>query len=171
MSWHGGQTQQYAMYIDGYDLLGVVEFTPPEFTQKTITLGGSGILGEIELPAPGLYEKMEAEIKFNQVSQPAFKLLDLNNKLIELKAVINGINGETHAIEGKGFYFAIQGSHKSFSIGAIKVGELSETAFKMELTSIEARLDGQKLFKINKLSGIVEQLGVAAIKKITDYVF
>lgn len=171
MSWQGGQTQRFAVYIDGYDLIGVAEFTPPEFVQKTITLSGSGILGEIELPAPGLYEKLEAEIKFTSISQPAFKLINLNGKLLEFKAIVNGLETTTHAVDSQGLYFAVRGTNKSFSIGTIKVGELIDTSFKMELTAIDARLNGEKLFKIDKLNGVFDQLGISVIKKFSEMVF
>lgn len=171
MSWLGGQTQRYEVYIDGYDLLGVASFTPPECTQKTVTLGGSGVLGEIELPAFGLYEKLEGEIKFTSISQPAFRLINLNGKLLEFKAIVNGLETTTHATDSRGLYFAVRGTNKSFAIGEIKAGELIETSFKMEFSMIEARLNGEKLFKIDKLNGIVEQLGLNMMKKISEMVF
>lgn len=171
MSWLGSGIQRYEVYLDGYDLLGVASFNPPEFTNKAVTIGGSGIIGEIELPLKGLYEKLEAEIKFTSISQPAFKLLDLNGKLLEFKAVVDGLETTTHATDARGLYFAVRGNNKGFSLGEMKIGELIETSFKMELTMIEARLNGEKLFKIDKLNGIIEQLGINTIKKISEMVF
>jgi P2 family phage contractile tail tube protein len=165
----GAQTREYRVYIDGYDLLGVAEVKLPEFKFKSITLEGTGVLGEIEIPSTGSVEKLELEVKFNTVSQPAFRLLDLNNKLLEFKAVINGVDSADHTINGQGLYISVRGSCKGFNLGTLKMNDMLNVPFTLEATALEVKLNGEQLYKIDKLNGIFEAAGRALVKKLGDY--
>lgn len=163
------QTREYRVYIDGYDLLGIAEVKLPEVVFKAITLEGTGVLGEIEIPGTGSVEKLELEVTFNSVTQPAFRLLDLNNKLLEFKAVLNGIDSADHSINGQGLYIAVRGSCKKFSLGTLKAGDFLKVPFTLEATSLEVKLNGNQLYKIDKLNGIFDVAGKALVKKLQDY--
>lgn len=164
----GGETGTFMVYINGKDLIGVAEVKLPEIKFKTTTVGGAGLLGDIELVNKYAVESMEAELKFNTITAESFTFMDLGNKLIELKAVIVEADGSTHAVGSSGLRVNLKGDAKSVDLGTIKISELLNTAFKMEVTFIEVFKDGKSLYKVDKFNSILEQLGKSLIKKLAD---
>lgn len=164
----GGQTGDFAIYVDGDNLLGIAEVKLPEVKFKTQTINGGGIVGDIEFTNHYAVESLEAEVKFNTVSAPAFKLMDLSGKLLEMKAAIIEADGTTHILSQTGFRVAMKGQSKSVDLGTVKLNELLGTSFKFEATYLECWLNGQSLYKVDKFNGIVEQMGVSLIKKLSD---
>lgn len=164
----GGQTGTFMMYLDGKDLIGVAEVKLPEIKYKTTTIGGSGILGEIEFTNPYSIESLEVEIKFNTITDNTFDLMSMSGKLVEMKAAIIEADGYTHALGSTGLRANMRGNAKSIDLGTIKKDDLLNTAFKMEATFIEVFKGGNQLYKVDKLNGILEAAGKALIKKLSD---
>jgi len=164
----GGQTGTFMLYLDGKDLLGVAEVKLPEIKYKTTTIGGSGILGDIEFINPYSIESLETEIKFNTITNNTFDLLSMSGKLIEMKAAVIEADGTTHAIGEDGLRANMRGNAKGIDLGTIKKDDLLNTSFKMENTFVEVFKGGNQLYKVDKLNGILEAAGKALIKKLSD---
>jgi P2 family phage contractile tail tube protein len=164
----GGQTGTFMLYLDGKDLLGVAEVKLPEIKYKTTTIGGSGILGDIEFINPYSIESLETEIKFNTITNNTFDLLSMSGKLIEMKAAVIEADGTTHAIGVDGLRANMRGNAKGIDLGTIKKDDLLNTSFKMENTFVEVFKGGNQLYKVDKLNGILEAAGKALIKKLSD---
>ncbi len=164
----GGETGTFMAYLDGKELIGTCEVKLPEIKFKTTTVDGAGLLGEVELRNPYAIESMEAEIKFNTIADNGFSLMNLNGKLLELKAAIIEADGSTHAIGASGLRVVMRGEAKSVDLGTIKTSELLNTSFKHEITFIEVFKDGKSLYKVDKFNKIITALGITLVKKLTD---
>lgn len=164
----GGQTGTFMLYLDGKDLLGVAECKLPEIKFKTQSIGGSGVLGEIEFTNPYSVESLEVEIKFNTITDRTFDLMDLSGKLVEMKSAIIEADGTTQSFGPTGLRVNMRGSAKSIDLGTIKKDDLLNTSFKMEATFIEVFRGSQQLYKVDKLNGILEALGKSLIRGLSD---
>ena len=48
----------YIMYEDGGAMIGVAKISMNAITQKTTTVSGAGVMGDIEVPLGGMLEPM-----------------------------------------------------------------------------------------------------------------
>ena len=63
------------VYIDGQDFLGKGEIEIPKVAHKAVEYQTMGMSGSVELPLPGITEKMEGKIKFKSYDKNAAKRL------------------------------------------------------------------------------------------------
>ncbi len=164
----GGQTGIFMIYLDGKDLIGSAEVKLPEVKQKTSTIGGAGIMGEIEFTNPFSIESMEVEFKFNTITDRTFDLIGMSGKLIEMKSKVIERDPITHAQVTSDLRVNMKGNHKSVDLGTIKIDEVLNTSFKMEATYLEVFRNGKQIFKVDKLNAIFELLGKSIISKLSD---
>lgn len=163
-----GQVTRFGVYTnDGVTLIGLAEVKLPEIKRKAVTLGGAGILGEIELPSPTQIESMETELKFNSLNPDGLKLWSINGGPLTLRSFINELDGNHRIIEG-GWRVALKGNTTSVDLGTVKQDELTNTTVKYSTTFLEIFYEGKSLLKIDKINGIVEQLGISLIKNLMD---
>lgn len=168
MSKIGGQTGDFMIYLDGKDLLGVAECVLPELKFKTATISGGGIMGDINFRNKYALEPLELECKFNTITDDSFRLMDISGKLLELRAAIIEADGSIHSVGASGLRAVMRGETISGSLGTVKVNELLNSSFKMEITACEVFKAGKQLYKVDKFAGILEQAGISMLKKLSE---
>ncbi|MGN0444247.1 MAG: phage major tail tube protein [Acutalibacteraceae bacterium] len=76
----------FAVYENGKEYLGIAKFTPPSISNKTFTLSGAGLGGDVDIPS---YKKeaMRATLNFTDTSDAFYKLSESRAHLLDLRAV------------------------------------------------------------------------------------
>lgn len=79
-------TVDFAVYENGKEYLGTAKVTPPTVANKTFTLSGAGLGGDIDIPS---YKKeaMRATLDFTDISDAYYKLSEDRVHLLDLRAV------------------------------------------------------------------------------------
>lgn len=77
----------FAVYENGSEYLGIAKVTLPDTENKTISVNGAGIAGDIDLPVPGHRNAMTATITFTDATEEAYKLAEARKHTIDLRAV------------------------------------------------------------------------------------
>lgn len=80
---HG--TIDFAVYENGSEYLGLASITLPTMQNKTLTVNGAGIPGDITLPVPGHRSAMTVTIKFLDNPQAAYKLAEQRVHILDLR--------------------------------------------------------------------------------------
>lgn len=170
MSKINGQTYDFGVYLDGYNFLGIASVKLPDIKFLDKEIEGTGIAGKVIAAALGQTDDLELEVTFNSLCSDAFKLLDLNGKLLEFKVAQTGFDTSNHALEQHGIRIATKGSCSGFTPGEIKKQELMTTPFKIKCTYIEFWMAGSdvSVYKIDKFNSIFEVLGKQVITKLAD---
>ena len=126
----------------------------PEAVQKTSTISGMGIGGEIDSPTIGLFESMEQEIQFNTLYS---SFQDMLSPLETINLTIRAaqqVYDKTGGYAFKGLRVVEMGRVKKFKPGKVEKGETMEATITIELTYILIENDGVKLVEIDKLNSV-----------------
>lgn len=76
----------FAVYENGSEYLGIAKVTLPDTENKTLTVNGAGIAGDIDIPVPGHRNAMTATIEFTDATEAAYKLAENRKHTIDLRA-------------------------------------------------------------------------------------
>lgn len=85
----------YNAYTEDDLLIGLAdEITLPKIKNKTTSVSGMGIAGEVDSPVPGQFESMEATLNWNTMYSYATKMIKAQKE--ENKAIKNGLLAILH---------------------------------------------------------------------------
>ena len=159
----------YNTYLDGDKMIGVAaSVTLPTLKQKTNTVSGAGINGEIESVSVGQFESMEQEIDFNVLYSSAMDMLSpLSVVNLTLRAA-QQVYDKTGGYAFKGLRVVEMGRVKTFNPGKVEKGEGMEAKVTLELTYLLVENDGSPLLEVDKLNGVYKVNGVDMLAGISE---
>ena len=133
-------------YLNESDFIGEVkEVTPPKWVFKTYEYMANGMLTPKDINNFKL-EKMEIELTLGTKSSKAFGHLDIRpgqTELLTLKGATTDDNGTLHSWVHK-----TEINFSNFDLGALKIGDPSETKLKGTVEHYELYRDNVELARI-----------------------
>lgn len=75
----------YAIYEDGIEYLGLAKLTLPDSANKTFTVNGAGIPGDIDIPVTGHKDAMRCSLEFIDNPMSAYRLSEERRHLIDCR--------------------------------------------------------------------------------------
>jgi hypothetical protein len=78
-------TIDFKVYEDGDAFIGIASTVLPNKTQKTVTVNGAGLGGDIEVPIQGQYESMELTLNFRAYNPSVAKLREPRRHTIDMR--------------------------------------------------------------------------------------
>lgn len=133
-------------YLEEVDFIGELkEVTPPKWVFKTHEYMANNMLSAKDINNFRI-EKMETEWTLGTMAAHAFAHLDLRpgqSKLFTLKAATTDDDGTVH-----GWKFLMEINFTAHDLGALKVGDPSESKLKGTVEHLEVIRDGVELASI-----------------------
>ena len=144
----------YNAYTEDDLLIGLAdEVTLPKIKNKTTTVNGMGIAGDVNSPVPGQFESMEATLNWNTMYSFATKMMNPNKNIqITLRAAMQNDNkngGYTY----KGLRVVLGGRPKELDPGKLKRADTMGSTTTLEVTRYLMEVDGQTVIDIDKFAG------------------
>ena len=120
----------YNAYTEDDLLIGLAdEITLPKIKNKTTSVSGMGIAGEVDSPVPGQFESMEATLNWNTMYSYATKMMNPNKHIqITLRP-------------------------KELDPGKLKRADTMGSTTTLEVTRYLMEVDGQTVIDIDKFAG------------------
>jgi phage tail tube protein FII len=75
----------FAVYENGSEFLGLAKVTFPDSANKTFTVNGAGIAGDVDIPVVGHKDAMRVTFDFTDNSEAAHKLSEERRHLIDCR--------------------------------------------------------------------------------------
>lgn len=158
-------------YLDGTKMIGTgASFDLPEINQKTSTVAGGGINGEIDSPTIGQFEKLEQTVKFNTLYSSAMDMLSPKNTVNITFRSAQQVYDKNGGYDFKGLRIVERGRVKSFKLGKIEKSETMDSEITLELTYILVEVDGKALLEIDKLNSVYKVNGEDMLAEINALV-
>ena len=159
----------YNAYTGDDKMIGLAdEVTLPKIKNKTTTVNGMGIGGDVDSPVPGQFESMEQEIDFNVLYSSAMDMLSpLSVVNLTLRAA-QQVYDKTGGYAFKGLRVVEMGRVKTFNPGKVEKGEGMEAKVTLELTYLLVENDGSPLLEVDKLNGVYKVNGVDMLAGISE---
>ncbi len=160
----------FRVYSNG-DIVGVgEEISLPAIENKTTTISGAGILGEIDSVAEGHVSAMGQELPFNALSPEYFDVVEKINKGadITIRGALQYRDAATGTKNTMGIKVTERGTVKTITPGSIKNAEAMSSGMTVNLNYLKIEIDGKEKLEIDKLNMIYKVNGVDLLKKIRD---
>lgn len=154
------KVNDYNVYLSGGKMIGVASsITLPEVKQKSSTVSGAGIGGELDSPDIGQFESMTQEIQFNTLYSSAVDMLNPMNNVDLTIRVAQQVYDKTGGYAFKGLRVVERGRVKEFKPGKVEKGSGTETSVTLELSYLMIEVDGKQVLELDKLNGVYKVNG------------
>ena len=126
----------YNAYTGDDKMIGLAdEVTLPKIKNKTTTVNGMGIGGDVDSPVPGQFESMEATLTWNT-----------------LRAAMQNEN-KNGGYSYKGLRIVLGGKPKELDPGKLKRASTMDSSTTLEVTRYLVEIDGVTVIDIDKYAG------------------
>ncbi len=109
----------FAVYENGSEYLGLAKITLPDMTNKTLSVNGAGIPGDIDIPVPGHRDAMSVKIEFVDAPEAAYKLAEERQHILDCRAAHEEYDATTGAITVKAYKHILTVFPKSLGGGTV----------------------------------------------------
>ncbi len=144
----------FEVFMGGDRKLGMADVTLPKIKNKTSTLSGAGIGGEIEMPTTGQTESMELEINWRTINSDISVLSAMKAHDLELRGANEQYDAGTGEISTQAVKINVRGLPKETALGSLKPADHTDSKTTLELVYIKISIDGVKKVEIDKLNYI-----------------
>lgn len=147
-------TIDYSVYEDATEFVGIANVQLPEKVQKSITMNGSGIGGDVEVPIRGSYDAMTLTISFRTFSEKVAALREPRRHQIELRIAQQSedpINGTTPVNAVKHVFIGVP---KSASGGTVAPASAADCNVTFSVRYWATYVDGKKVDEIDQLNRV-----------------
>lgn len=144
------------------------EISMPDLQNKTVTVSGGGILGEIDSPLIGQYADIEFEIPYRMLGEESFQFMKKQTKgtSIIIRGAMQVTNPKTHEIQFKKIRVIIRGRNKGNNLGKMKQGESMDGGLKIGVTYLKVEIEGANMFELDKFNDTLVVDGEDQLKEI-----
>ncbi len=158
----------YALKMDGEDLIGVAKVKLPPIKYKKVKIAGAGIMGEMEVPLAGMIEAMIATINFSSVTDAATQLGDNQWHNVALYDAFQYFNRKLGAeeLEANRMEMAIRATETD--LGTVATATEADASGAYSVRKFKVYKNNKVVLDIDQLAGKHEVNGVdcaAAIRK------
>lgn len=141
-----------AVYLDGTEMLGVVDATLPEIAFMSAELEGAGVAGKIDVPVQGMLESMTLSLNWRQVTANVAKLAAPKGHTVDLRGALQGVDGADSSTKIVKFACMTTMSPKKSAMGSLKSGDMMGNDTEFEVFTMQITIDGTKVVDIDKLN-------------------
>ncbi len=156
----------YRAYLFGEnDFFDTVDITLPELAFMTATLGGAGILGEVEMSITAQLQAMTVGINFHNFGQKELSLMN-GIKHLEFRGSEQYIDVASGEIKDRAVKVVIKSIPKKFGLGTLAKASEIESNYEGECTYLKIEHDGKIVSEVDKFNYICTIDGVDLLANI-----
>lgn len=147
-------TIDFAVYEDAEEFVGMASVKLPDKNQKTITINGAGIGGDVEVPVNGHYDAMTLEMEFHNYSARVARLREHRRHNIELRVAQQNEDRVKGQIVQEAVKHVFAVIPKSASGGNVAPATASNTKVAFSVRYWAIYVDGQLVDEIDQLNRV-----------------
>lgn len=132
----------------------------PSIEHLTDTLGGNGVMGEIDLPTITQLASMEGEIGLNKSNKKALELFSQMVHTLEIRWINDNLNSQVGKIQTDAHKEIIKVIPKKLDLGQIEKNSTNEITLTYEIVAYNYIQNGESMIEIDKLNNVFKILGV-----------
>ena len=144
----------FAVYEDAIEYLGMSEATLPEVSNLAEEISGAGISGKVEAIVLGFVEAMTLTLNFRTVTPSAIKLAEPRVHKIDLRAAQQVEDTRTGLIETRAVKHILKVKPKKYSPGKVATASAADASGEYAVSYYAIYIDGEKKMEIDPLNFI-----------------
>ena len=150
----------FAVYLNGEDLLGIAEGTIPALEAMTSEVRGAGVAGVVESPVLGHFNSTNFSLTWRTVTDDFMKLFNHVMNDIELFAALQELDAGLGVYKVVPVQVSIRAITKTSTPGNLTVGDVMDTQTEFEVVRMKIYLDGKERVVMDKYNYIYKVDGV-----------
>lgn len=160
----------YNIYNGEDELIGDgKEITMPDLSPKSVTIEGSGILGSVNVPVPGMYESLVLDIPFRMLSKKETALfIGRRYATVKIRGGILWLDESTGDMEDRGIVVTVRGMGSKLSPGKIALGQTMDSGISIETVYYSIDIDGENIFELDKFNSVCKVNGEDILKNLRN---
>jgi len=156
----------FRAYLDGTDLLGMVDATLPKLEFETEELRGAGIAGTFDGPVLGHLKSMNTEINFRTTTDSVMKLAAPKYHHITLYGALQFHDAGGGELMSKELKVVLRGLPKNPDMGKLDSGKLMEVKHTLEIGYLKIFFDKAERIEVDKFNYIYTVDGVDYLAEV-----
>lgn len=144
----------YMMYENGGPLIGVAKISMGAISQKTTTVTGAGVMGDVEVPLGGMIDVMTLTLEFLSVADAALKLAKPEWHQVEWRVADQFFNSSTRNEDTEQLRFVAVIRPKSFNHGDFATASAANVTGEYSMNYYAVYRQGKKIIEIDPLAHI-----------------
>jgi P2 family phage contractile tail tube protein len=144
----------YDIYEDAVNMLGSAEVTLPEIANKTQTITGAGIAGEIEAVALGHIGAMSMSIKWRAVTNDVVRLYEQRRHNLELRVAQQSHDSTSAKISITPAKYVVGVVPKKLGPGTLAPASPANAASDFSVLYLAGYIEGVKVLEIDPINYI-----------------
>lgn len=150
----------FAVYLNGEDLLGVAEGNFPQLEAMTSEVKGAGVAGVVDSIVLGHFNSTTISLTWRNVTKDFLKLYDHTTNDMDFYAAMQYYNAGTGEYETVQLHMYMKAVTKSQNPGNLVVGDNMDTQTEHEILYLKIDRDGKDWVELDKLNYIYKVDGV-----------
>lgn len=143
------------------------EVALPDLSPKSATIEGSGIMGSVNVPVPGMYESLVVDIPFRMLNEKATGLfIGRRYATVKIRGGILMLNESTGDMEDRGIVVTTRGMASKLSLGKIAIGQNMDSGISIEAVYFCVEISGNKVFELDKFNSVCTINGEDILKNL-----
>lgn len=157
----------YAVYEDGKRHLGIATVTMPNKENKTFTMNGAGISGDIDIPVVAARNAMKMTIKFRNANEAAYSLAEERIHNVDLRVMHQNLDSTAGEMTETAHKFSVRIFPISFSGGELEPAKPQEVSGEFSVFSIKEYIEDKLVSHIDPINFIdIDHTGKDRAEKI-----
>lgn len=136
-------TINYAVYENNSEYRGQANVKLPDKSNKTITVNGAGIPGDVELPVVGHYNALSATFTFTDANKDTYKMCEQRKHTIMIYAAKQTYNAVAGRMETHSYKHIMDLYPKTRTSGEIAPASLQGASVDFALLSLKSYIDNE----------------------------
>lgn len=140
----------FEVYEESINYIGVAKVTPPDIEQKTTTLKGAGMSGDLNVPLTGATSNMTLKLDFLSTTGDIVRLMEQRKHQIEVRACEESWDVEDAEVgywTDKMVFIAVP---RKMSPGEVGSYNTPNSSLEFDVYYFAAYRDGVQLWEIDK---------------------
>ena len=150
----------FAVYLEGRDLLGMAEGTIPQLEAMTSEVKGAGIAGTIDSIVLGHFNSTKLSLTWRTVTDDFMKLYRHMTNTIELRASLQRYDSALGVYLTEPLYVYLKATTKSSTPGNLVVGDNMDTQTEFEITYMKIFVNNKECVELDKYNYIYKVDGI-----------
>lgn len=150
----------FRVYRDGNDLLGVADVSLPDIEFLSETVKGAGIAGEVDSPTVGQLASMQLSLNWRTITKPLTILAQQKAHALDLRGsmqIFEAAMGEYRQVPVK---IAVRGLPKKIGLGKFDKGSSTDSSSEFEVIYMKISINGETVIEIDKYNYVCVINGV-----------
>lgn len=150
----------FAVYLNGEDLLGIAEGTIPVLEAMTSDVQGAGVAGVVNSIVLGHFASTTLSLTWRTVTDDFMKLYGHKTNDIDLYASLQRYDPGLGEYKTEPLHVYLKATTKTSTPGNLTVGDNMDTQTEFEITYMKIELDNKERVEMDKYNYIYKVDGV-----------